>query len=102
MKSLANGLWRSSRLAFDVSSEGMEGNGTSVVSLSRVRTAGNSEDCLPLTGVTGSLRDPTVSESSSLSSGIEVVSSVGNCGGEDEDETLELSGRGGSKLDQRS
>lgn len=77
-KLLANGLGRNSRLAFEGSSEGIEGNGTSaLLSWSRVRTAGNSEDCLPLTGVTGSLRDPTVSESSSLSSGIEVVSSVG-------------------------
>lgn len=77
-KLLTNGLGRNSRLGFEVSSEGMEGKGTSVLSWSRVRTEGNSEDCLPLTGVTGSLRDPTVSESSSLSSGIEVVSSVGN------------------------
>lgn len=78
VKLLTNGLGRNSRLGFEVSSEGMEGKGTSVLSWSRVRTEGNSEDCLPLTGVTGSLRDPTVSESSSLSSGIEDVSSVGN------------------------
>lgn len=57
-------------------------------------TGGNSDDCLPLTGVMGSLREATVAESSSLSSGMEVVSSVGYCSGEEE--ALEESGQGGS------
>lgn len=47
-------------------------------------SAGNSDDCLPLTGVIGSLREATVAASSSLSSGMEVVSSVRYCVGEEE------------------
>lgn len=67
--------------AFKIS-EDMEEKGCRLLVLlseSRAWMAGNSEDCLPLTGVMGSLREATVAESSSLSSGIEVVSSVGYC-----------------------
>lgn len=64
-------------------------------SCSRMRFAWKSEDCLPLTGVTGSLCEMH-SESSSLSSYIGLESCVGYWGGDD-DRELPSSGRDSKK-----
>lgn len=77
---LAKGPLRRSMLDLGLS-DCKDGKGTTdeseMMSWSRFRTVGNSELCLPLTGVTGSLWE-TLSVSSSLSSGIGSESSVGN------------------------
>lgn len=77
--------WKLCRSGFAFEfSEGRARTKGRMLSLSRAWAAWKSEDCLPLTGVTGSLREATVSASSSLSSWMAVVSSVGNCGGDEE------------------
>lgn len=89
---MAKGPLRKSTLALRLS-DCKDGKGTTEdserTSWSRFRTAVKSELCLPLTGVTGSLWE-RLSVSSSLSSGIGSESSVGNCGGDEEDDDDKL------------
>lgn len=92
LKSLEKGPLRRSTLDLGLSDckDGKGATDSQMISVSRFRTVVKSELCLPLTGVTGSLWE-TLSVSSSLSSGIGSDRSVGNWGGDDDDDKLVLS-----------